>query len=122
MDNRDRLKPTPLVIVPPAESERYVPILRRDQTVAMKSGMVTLPPGQSVGEHSTENHEEQLVILEGAGSVTVEGMGCRKIRVGQFAYIPPHTRHNVTADPESPLRYVFTVCQVEGLPASPMAC
>lgn len=113
MENRCATNLSPLVIVPPAECGRYVPILRHDQTVAMKSGLIRLPPGESVGEHSTEDHEEQLVILDGVGSVTAVGMGSCDIQAGQFVYIPPHTRHNVTADPNHTLRYVFIVCRVE---------
>jgi len=40
-------------------------------------------------------------------------MGSREIQADQFAYIPPHTRHNVTANPNHTLRYVFIVCRLE---------
>ncbi|MBU0508941.1 cupin domain-containing protein [bacterium] len=102
----------PFVFTPPENPPHYVRILAADQTVAMKSGMVTLSPGQSVGEHSTERHEEQLVILEGSGVVVADGMGEQEVSAGQFVYIPPETRHNVIAASDSLLRYVFIVCRV----------
>lgn len=40
------------------------------ETVTMKSGLVILPPGRSVGKRSTGSHEEMLVILEGRGAMT----------------------------------------------------
>jgi mannose-6-phosphate isomerase-like protein (cupin superfamily) len=39
------------------------------ETVTMKSGLVILEPGQTVGRHSTRTHEELLVILEGKGTM-----------------------------------------------------
>ena len=40
------------------------------ETVTMKSGLVVLVPSKSVGKHSTGQHEELLVVLEGSGEMT----------------------------------------------------
>lgn len=59
----------------------------------MKSGLVTLPSGQSVGKHSAEAHEEMLVILEGKGEVKFED-GAKL--PDHILYCPPQTTHDVT--------------------------
>ena len=43
------------------------------QTTGMRGGFVRLKPGASVGAHSTEEHEEALVVLRGDGKAEVEG-------------------------------------------------
>src|SRR5438876_11844651 len=65
------------------------------QTNGMRSGFVRLKPGESVGEHSTEDHEEALVILHGAGEAKVENRTL-SFSSGTLVYIPPRARHNVT--------------------------
>jgi mannose-6-phosphate isomerase-like protein (cupin superfamily) len=73
----------------------------------MRSGLVTLQSGGNVGEHSTKDHEEMLVILEGTGAVEAEGCGRRPVRAGQVVFIPPRTTHNVYNTDSAPLRYVY---------------
>src|SRR5215475_10865470 len=53
---------------------RDCPLLKgAPQTTGMRSGFVQLKPGESVGEHSTQDHEEALVVLHGEGKAEVEG-------------------------------------------------
>ncbi|MBE3070091.1 MAG: cupin domain-containing protein [Planctomycetes bacterium] len=71
-----------------------------------------LRQGEEIGEHSTGDHEEMLVILDGAGEVCVEGHEPLAIRGGQAAYVPPRSTHNVR-NPASPLlRYIYVVAPV----------
>jgi len=80
----------------------------------MRSGHVRLKRGESVGWHSTGQHEEALVILQGRGRAQIEGGTNIPIHARILAYIPPNTKHNVTnADDEVP-EYVWIVA-----PASP---
>ncbi len=53
------------------------------ETCGMRSGRVELARGEEIGEHSTGDHEETRVVIEGAGEVHVEGHGVRPIRRGQ---------------------------------------
>jgi mannose-6-phosphate isomerase-like protein (cupin superfamily) len=79
------------------------------ETAGMRSGFVRLQPGQSVGWHSTGNHEESLVILQGQGDALAEGHSSLSFRGPQLVYIPPATRHNVTNTGNSVLEYVYVV-------------
>jgi mannose-6-phosphate isomerase-like protein (cupin superfamily) len=77
----------------------------------MRSGFVRLKPGEAVGAHSTGDHEEALVILQGEGKAEVEG---RTVAFSSKTevYIPPRSRHNVTNTGTSTLEYVYVVAPV----------
>lgn len=102
----------PKVMTVSGEPPKYVPLLRDGDAVEMKSGLVTLAPGESVGEHSTGQHEEQLVIMDGTGSVEAEGLPKQAVTRGNFVYIPPQTKHNVFAANDHSLQYVYIVSKV----------
>jgi len=93
--------------------DSYLPILGgAPDTCGMRSGRVELAQGEEIGQHSTGDHEETLVVLEGAGEVHVDGHEVMPIRAGQSVYIPPQSTHNVR-NPAAPLlRYVYVVAPV----------
>jgi len=93
--------------------DAYLPILGgTPETCGMRSGRVELARGEEIGAHSTGDHEETLVVLDGAGEVHIEGHDVMPIRGGQSVYIPPQSTHNVR-NPASPLlRYVYVVAPV----------
>ena len=89
------------------------PLLRgAPQTTGMRSGFVRLKPGESVGEHSTLDHEEALVVLQGEGKAEVEGLAAMPISSRMLAYIPPRARHNVTNTGSGMLEYVYVVAPI----------
>ena len=79
------------------------------QTAGMRGGNVRLKPGASVGWHSTEQQEEALVILRGAGAANIEGQADLALSEHQLAYIPPQTKHNVTNTGAQEMEYVWIV-------------
>ena len=99
----------PLVIDLAASGEHYIPVLKPEQTAMLKSGLVTLKPGEEVGEHTTDSREEVIVFLEGSGEVETDRNGRKAVKAGQAAYNPPETRHNVINTGESDLRYIYIV-------------
>jgi len=78
-------------------------------TVTMKSGYVTLAPGETVGKHSTGHNEEELVILAGRGEMIFKDGSKLEIAANQALYCPPDTEHDVKNTGTEPLRYVFIV-------------
>ncbi|HVO61112.1 MAG TPA: cupin domain-containing protein [Terriglobales bacterium] len=91
------------------------PILRGvPESKGMRSGFVRLPSGASVGWHSTERNEEQLVVLHGRGEALVEGQAATPFQAPCAVYISPATRHNVSNTGTEMLEYVYVVA-----PASP---
>jgi len=81
----------------------------KPETCGMRSGRVRLAPGKSIGRHDTKGNEEILVFLAGRGVAQI-GEGTRlQVGVGQVAYIPPQTAHDIVNTGTEPLVYVFCV-------------
>lgn len=78
------------------------------ETGGMRSGYVTLKPGEAMHRHTTGANEELLVFVSGKGEVV---LGADRVAVlaGQALYLPPHTEHEVHASDADELRYVYTV-------------
>jgi len=92
------------------DSSEYQRLLDGDpQTCGMRSGRVYLAPGQSCGQHSTENHEELLVFLIGQGELLIGEKDSLQVGQGKVSYIPPNTVHDVINTGADPLIYVYCV-------------
>ena len=92
------------------EKPEYQRILEgKPQTFGMRSGRVHLEPGKACGQHSTKNHEELLVFLAGQGELQIGGGARHPVGVGQVAYIPPETVHDVSNTGSAPLVYIYCV-------------
>lgn len=96
--------------------EKYFPILTGEpMTHGMRAGRVTLQPGQEIGLHSTKHHEELLTFLAGRGEVRLGDGTVMQVAVGQTAYIPPFTDHNVVNTSDEPFQYIFCVAPAQGV-------
>lgn len=103
-------KPKPMVIhLDPAATEYARVLGGPPATHSMRSGHVVLGPGQSVGTHSTGDHEEILVVFQGAGKMTITGGPELALTPNAIAYCPPRTEHDVTNTGPQPLRYLYVV-------------
>jgi quercetin dioxygenase-like cupin family protein len=102
----------PRVIRLDAARADYRPILTGPPaSVTMRSGLVTLNPGKSVGVHSTEDFEELIIVLEGQGEVRIARQDPLAIHASVAAYCPPGTEHDVVNTGNTPLQYVFVVAK-----------
>ncbi len=108
----DRQSLKPFLIDGRGFEDPHVQLLDRSRNLALYSGLVLLHPGEHVGEHSTEDHEEMLVILEGNAQLLGDGKPVLKLSAGQFGYVPPHSRHDVVNCGQTDLRYVYIVAPV----------
>ena len=82
-------------------------------SVTMRSGLVRLSPGKSVGVHNTNGYEELIVVLEGKGEMRVTGQDSLTIGTGSTAYCPPETEHNVVNTGNDVLKYVYIVAMAK---------
>ncbi len=105
-------KPKPFVMTLPLLEQKRFEILNGNNSVIMHSGFVTLAEGECIGEHSTGEHEELVVVLEGSGEIEAEGNGRNEIKRGEVAYNPPHTKHNVYNTGNEALKYVYIVSKI----------
>lgn len=99
----------PLTLLLDCGSEDCPLLIGEPQTSGMMGGTVTLRPGESVGWHSTGEHEEALVILRGNGAVNIEEHVDVPVHEKMLAYVPPGTKHNVTNTGTGLLEYVWLV-------------
>jgi quercetin dioxygenase-like cupin family protein len=74
----------------------------------MRARVVELEPGKEVGEHTTENREELIVVLEGAIVLTGPD-GEHPLKTGQSAFIPLDTVHNVKNKTKKKARYMYVL-------------
>lgn len=94
-----------------AGGKDYLPLLQGPpETVTMRSGLVTLAPGKSVGRHSTKGNEEIVIVLEGRGEMRFfAGQPAVAMEAGMAVYGPPDTEHDVFNTGTGTLRYVYVV-------------
>ena len=103
-------RPRPKVVVLDNAGKDYLLVLGGPpETVTMKSGLVVLAPGKSVGKHTTGEHEELLIILSGKGEMTFGDGSKLPVEATHALYCPPETEHNVTNTGTGELRYVYVV-------------
>ena len=84
----------------------------KPQTCGMRSGRVYLAPGESCGQHSTEQHEELLVFLSGQGQILIGQKDSFQIGQGKVCYIPPETVHDIKNIGAEPLTYIYCVAPI----------
>ncbi|HPS20961.1 MAG TPA: cupin domain-containing protein [Candidatus Omnitrophota bacterium] len=81
-------------------------------TCGMRSGHVVLKPGESVGEHNTDEREEAIIILRGHGQLFCEGSEAIDIEKDMVLYVPPLTKHDVKNSGVVDLEYVYVVVPI----------
>ena len=107
--------PSPQLLTLPLEcASGDCPLLRgAPQTAGLRSGSVRLKPGETVGWHTTGQHEEALVILRGRGEARIESQPGRPFTAPKLVYIPPASRHNIANTGDELLEYVYVVAPVK---------
>jgi len=86
----------------------YTPLVKPPSSRCLKSGRVVLEPGESVGEHVTEDREEMLVVLKGTATLMDEGKSFL-LEEGETYYISEGKKHNVKNETDMVLEYVYVV-------------
>jgi quercetin dioxygenase-like cupin family protein len=106
--------PAAKVIRLDAEGKDYLPLLSGPpESVSMRSGLVVLAPGTSVGRHTTALNEEILVVLEGEGEFRITEGPILPVAGGSALYCPPRREHDVVNTGTGELRYVYVVARAE---------
>jgi mannose-6-phosphate isomerase-like protein (cupin superfamily) len=81
-------------------------------TNGMKSGHLRLKAGESVGEHSTGDREEAIVVLKGQAQVFCKGEDVGAVEAGSLIYFPHNTAHDIKNSGQEDLCYVYVVSPV----------
>jgi len=89
-------------------SEKYQRLLSKELgTSGIKSGHVVLMPGENIGEHTTDEREEVIIVLKGNGEAIIDKDNILKIENGIVLYIPPKTLHDIKNTGSDKLEYIF---------------
>jgi mannose-6-phosphate isomerase-like protein (cupin superfamily) len=93
---------------------KYQRLFSKDSgTCGIKSGHVILKEKEEIGEHSTNNLEEVLVILKGSGSLIINNEASLDFEKDTVLYVPPRTSHNVKNTGKGMLEYIFITSNAE---------
>ena len=94
-------------------SQRFLRLIGDSTKVkGLRSGLVTLRSGESIGEHVTTNKEEAIIILKGLATVCFGKNKKLKAKSNSLVFIPPETVHNVMNFGSKILQYVYITTQV----------
>jgi quercetin dioxygenase-like cupin family protein len=77
-----------------------------ENSVCIRARVVELPPGEEVGEHTTHDNEEIIIILEGTASVISQGEAAIASK-GQAVFIGQGEVHNIRNECDGILRYMY---------------
>lgn len=95
-------------------TEKYQRLISKDLgSFGIKSGHVTLKPGENIGEHSTSEREEIIIILRGEGKAIVDKNKIFTIKADHVLYIPPQTTHDIKNLGKENLGYVFVTSKAQ---------
>ena len=107
-------KALPKIIKLDSQGQSYLRVLGGPpETSTMRSGLVTLAPGKSVGKHSTEDFEELVIILEGEAEMRITRGDSLRLPKGYAVYCPSHTEHDVFNVGRKTLRYIYVVAEAK---------
>ena len=106
-------KPQPLTLPLQCEAGYCVLLRGTPQTAGMRSGLVRLKTGESIGEHTTGKNEESLVVLRGQGEARIEGHPAIAFTAPALVYIPSASKHNVANTGAELLEYVYVVAPAQ---------
>jgi quercetin dioxygenase-like cupin family protein len=88
--------------------EKTGTLVSRSDSRQLHSGYVVLEQGKEVGEHTTEDEEELVVLLEGKAEVISNGHA-ETVEAPCMVLVPPHTVHNVKNKSKGLLKYVYVL-------------
>ena len=71
-------------------------------------GIQEVAPDCSVREHVHDRHEEVIIVLEGDGTVTIDGEA-HPMQAGTILYLAPGSRHQFIKQCKIPLRFCFVL-------------
>lgn len=110
MNNASKVK-----LIKLESKERYQRLFNKDLgTCGMRAGHVSLRPGENIGEHTTGDLEETLIILRGRGEARIDDAKLQ-IEANSILYIPPQTSHDIKNTGSVVLEYVFITSKAENL-------
>jgi mannose-6-phosphate isomerase-like protein (cupin superfamily) len=79
--------------------------------------VMTIPPGEEIGEEVHEGNDQLLVFIDGQGDAVLDGRTA-KVTPNDLVLVPAGTRHNFINTGEVPLRLVTVYAPPEHPPGT----
>ena len=94
--------------------EKYQRLISKELgRYGIKAGHIVLKPGGTIGEHSTDEKEEIIVVTKGKGEAIIGGESILDIDKNFVLYIPPDTYHDIKNTGSESLEYIFITSKVD---------
>ncbi|MFH1782177.1 MAG: cupin domain-containing protein [Candidatus Omnitrophota bacterium] len=94
------------------DKDKYQRLINKDLgSFGLKSGHVILSPGESVGEHTTGDREEIVVVIRGNGEAIVDKDNMLNIDQSSVLYIPPKMIHDIKNTGQEALEYIYVTSE-----------
>lgn len=94
-------------------TEKYQRLFSKELgTSGIKSGHVILKPGENIGEHTTLDREEVIIVLKGKGEAVINKDNILKIEQNIVLYIPSKTSHDIKNTGSGILEYIFVTSDI----------
>lgn len=71
----------------------------------MQIVVMTIPPGEEIGEETHEHGDQTLLFIDGTGTAVLEGEST-PVEAGHLVFVPAGTLHNFVNTGEDPLRII----------------
>jgi mannose-6-phosphate isomerase-like protein (cupin superfamily) len=71
----------------------------------MQIVVMTIPPGEEIGEETHEHGDQMLFFVDGSGEAVLEG-DSNPVEAGHLVFVPAGTLHNFVNTGDEPLRIV----------------
>lgn len=88
--------------------EVHVSRHRTETHTSFESGVQEVAPGGHVREHAHDPNEELILVIEGQGTATIDGVA-HPMQAGTTLYLAPHSRHTFVNDGDGPLRFFWVL-------------
>jgi mannose-6-phosphate isomerase-like protein (cupin superfamily) len=69
--------------------------------------VMSIPPGDEIGEETHADNDQTLYLAEGAGRVVLDGQSS-DFTVGDLVLVPAGTRHNFITTGDDPMKIITT--------------
>ena len=85
-------------------------LIKQPTSKVLRAGRVILAPREDVGEHSTKNCEEMIIVIHGTATLILEGLTAQ-VKQGDTYFINAGVKHNIRNKTTDIVEYVYVMGQ-----------
>ncbi len=85
-------------------------LIKPPASKVLRAGRVILAKGEDVGEHSTTNCEELIIVIHGTATLLLDGLTAQ-VKQGDTYFINAGVKHNIVNKTADIVEYVYVLGQ-----------